>query len=203
MLAVLSGLIAFGGLGAAGARAEPDWRVLPSDMALGSPKAKVTVIEYASASCPHCAAFNNQVLPAFKAKYIDTGKVRYVLREYLTEPVDFAAAGFLTARCGGPSRYFSLLDQVYRHQAQVYQTGDVYGVLMQAAKAGGLTEAQFNACVYDGKALAAVNDRADTYAQRDQIDVTPSFVVNGVRLEPGFKTLEQMDAAIAAASKGR
>ena len=74
----------------------------PIDMTLGSPKAKVTVIEYASLACSHCAHFNNEVFPEFKAKYIDTGKVRYVYREFYTPPVEVAAAGALIARCAGP-----------------------------------------------------------------------------------------------------
>src|SRR5579871_3142309 len=80
----------------------------PDDMTLGSPKAKVTVIEYASASCPHCARFNNEVFPAFKAKYVDTGRVFYVFREFLTEPASLAAAAFLTARCAGKGKYFGV-----------------------------------------------------------------------------------------------
>ena len=71
------------------------------DMVMGNPKAKITVVEYASASCSHCAAFAIDVFPAFKAKYIDTGQVKYVFREVLTEPVQRAAAGFILARCTG------------------------------------------------------------------------------------------------------
>ena len=74
------------------------------DMTLGNPKAPVTVIEYASVSCPHCAAFNNDVFPTLKAKYIDTGKVFYVAREALTSDPSIAAAGFLTARCAGKQK---------------------------------------------------------------------------------------------------
>src|SRR5271170_7604643 len=83
--------------------------VTADDMSLGNPTAKVTVIEYASASCPHCARFNNDVFPAFKTKYIDSGRIHYVFREFLTPPVEVAAAGFLTARCAGKDKYFSVL----------------------------------------------------------------------------------------------
>ena len=72
--------------------------VSADDMAMGNAQAKVTVIEYASASCPHCAEFNNEVFPAFKAKYIDSGKIHYVFREFLTPPAEVAASGFLIAR---------------------------------------------------------------------------------------------------------
>ncbi|MDB5447797.1 MAG: dsbA, partial [Phenylobacterium sp.] len=77
------------------------------DMSLGPPDAKVKVVEYASASCSHCARFNNEVFPAFKAKYVDTGKVNYTLREFLTPPEEVAAAGFLLARCAGKDKYFT------------------------------------------------------------------------------------------------
>src|ERR1700744_6017788 len=99
------------------------------DMSLGNPDARVTVIEYASASCPHCAHFNNEVFPAFKAKYIDTGRVHYVFREFLTAPAEIAAASFLIARCAGRDKYFSVLDSIFRGQEQMYATGDVKGTL--------------------------------------------------------------------------
>lgn len=185
------------------ASAAPDWRVTPDDMTLGNPRAKITVIEYASASCPHCARFNNDIFPAFKAKYIDTGKVRYVLREFLTPPVEVAAAGFLTARCGGRAKYFQILDQIFHHQQEIYQSGDVNGVLGRAAATAGVTDAQFKACVFDGAGLGALNTRVDTYIKRDGIEGTPTFVINGKLLDAGEPTLAGLDAAIAAAKKAR
>ncbi|QUD90845.1 DsbA family protein [Phenylobacterium montanum] len=170
-------------------------------MTLGNPKAKVTVIEYASASCPHCARFNNEIFPEFKAKYIDTGKVRYVMREILTAPTEVAAAGFLTARCGGKAKYFPILDQVFRHQHEIYQNGDIQGVLGAAAKSQGLTQQQFEACVFDGKGLADLDARVDLYSRRDEITGTPTFIINGKRYDSGEMTLAELDAAIAAARK--
>jgi protein-disulfide isomerase len=76
----------------------------PDDMVLGSASAPVTVIEYASASCPHCARWSIDVFPEFRRRFIQTGQVRYVMREFLTDPAELAAAGFLTARCGGRGR---------------------------------------------------------------------------------------------------
>ena len=115
--------------------------VTSDDMAMGSPKAKVTVIEYASVACPHCAAFNNDVFPAFKAKYIDTGKVRYIEREALTGDPTIAAAGFLTARCAGKDKYFQVVDAVYHSQGEMAQTGDPHAVLLQIARSAGMTDA--------------------------------------------------------------
>jgi protein-disulfide isomerase len=172
--------------------------VTADDMGLGNPAAKVTVIEYASASCPHCAAFNNEVFPAFRAKYIDTGKIHYVFREFLTPPVQVAAAGFLVARCAGKDKYFSVLDAIYRGQQAMYQSGDVKGTLLRIAQSAGMTEPQFDACIADEKAAQALNDRVGRYAKEDNITGTPTFVVNGKMLD-GEQSLSSLDAAIAAA----
>ncbi len=202
MRPLLSALAAFAllTLAAGQAAAAPDFSVKPDDMTLGNPKAKVTVIEYASASCPHCARFNNDVFPAFKAKYVDTGKVRYVLREFLTPPEDVAAAGFLAARCGGPAHYFTILDQVFRLQQEIYEKNDLHDVLVKAAAAGGVDPAQLDKCIYDGDALAALNKRVDTYLDRDKIDSTPTLVVNGTPLPPGEPTLASLGQAVDAAA---
>src|SRR5688572_8278560 len=89
-----------------------DAQVASDDMVMGKADAPVTVIEYASVTCSHCANFNATVFPAFKAKYVDTGQVKYVLREFLTPPVPIAAAGFLIARCAGPDKYFGVVDAI-------------------------------------------------------------------------------------------
>jgi len=169
------------------------------DMSLGDPAAKVQVVEYASASCPHCAAFAIDVFPAFKAKYVDTGKVRYTLREYLTDPAAIAAAGFLLARCAGKDRYFPVLNAVFRGQQEMVKTGDVRGVLARIAKSpGGLTEAQLDACMRDEAAEKALAARADRHLHADKVTVTPTFIINGRRFEGGM-TLPELDAAIAQA----
>ncbi|HZC16970.1 MAG TPA: thioredoxin domain-containing protein [Caulobacteraceae bacterium] len=168
------------------------------DMSLGDPNAKVTVIEYGSASCTHCARFNNDIFPAFKAKYVDTGKVRYVFREFLTEPVDLAAAAFLLARCAGKDKYFSVLDDFFHAQADIYKTGDATPALLKIAKDAGLAPDQANACLNDKAALAALNARVQSYIANDKISGTPTFFVDGQRLD-GVQTLAQLDAAIAHA----
>jgi protein-disulfide isomerase len=172
--------------------------VTTDDMSLGSPKAKVTVIEYASASCPHCARFNDDVFPAFKAQYIDTGKVHYVFREFLTPPVDVAAAGFLMARCAGRDKYFSVLDAIYRGQEDMYKSGDSRGALLKIAQSAGMTEAQFTACISDDRAIQALNNRVETYEKRDHINGTPTFMVNGKVLD-GEQSLASLSSAISAA----
>jgi len=169
------------------------------DMALGSPKAPVQVVEYASLSCSHCAHWNNDVFPAFKKQFIDTGKVRYVFREYLTQPYEFAAAGYLLARRVGPARYFEVIDAIFRQQTAIFESEDLWGGLLKIGKSFGLTEAQFTAALEDKKALEVVNARITKAGERDQIEVTPTFFVNGERIEGG-QPIEIFAAAIAKAT---
>jgi len=170
--------------------------VTADDMSMGDPKAKVTMIEYASLTCPHCARFNDEVFPAFKAKYIDTGKVRYVFREFLTPPQNVAAAGFLLARCAGKDKYFSVVDAVFHSQNEMFSGGSPRDVLLRIGRQAGLTDEKSLACISDQKALNALNDRFEKAINVEKIDGTPSFVINGKKLESGEKTLAQLDAEI-------
>jgi protein-disulfide isomerase len=171
------------------------------DMSMGPADAKVKVVEYASASCSHCATFNNEVFPEFKAKYIDTGKVQYILKEFLTPPEQVAAASFLMARCAGPDKYFTVLDAVYKNQNEMFQTGDFRGVLLRIAQSSGMTETQFNQCVSDEDALKALDARVTKAIRDDKITGTPSFFVNGKKIAEGEVSMAQLDAAIAEAAK--
>jgi protein-disulfide isomerase len=192
MIVMLSGLsLAACGQGKGGS-------VTDDEMTMGKADAKVTVIEYASASCSHCAAFNAEVFPAFKTKYVDSGRVKYVFREFLTPPVELAAAGFLTARCAGKDKYFSVLDGVFRSQAEVFRSGDMRTPLVQVAKSAGMTEEQFMACVSDEKALKALSERVEKFAKQDNITGTPTFLVNGKKLD-GEQSIATFDKAITAA----
>jgi len=171
----------------------------PGDMTLGDPRAPVKVVEYASLSCPHCAQFHAEVFPAFKAKYIDTGRVHFTLREFLTDPPAVAAAGFLLARCAGPSKYFDVVGAVFRSQPK-WDTTPVRTVFLEIAQANGLSEAQFEACLRDAGAQQAMSERMRKAVEVDKIDSTPSFLVNG-RKTAHIHTLAELDAAIAAAAK--
>ena len=191
-------LAACGPKGAGGADAKS------GDMDLGDPNAKVTITEWASVTCPHCAAFNESVFPAFKAKYIDTGKIHYVFREFLTPPASVAAAGFLVARCAGKDKYFNVTDAIFHSQAELYQ--DPRAVLFRIGKGVGMTEDQVTKCIQDEAALKALNDRVDAATTKDGVTGTPSFALNGKKLDGqtlggtvyngGEITLAQLDAAI-------
>ena len=182
---------------------KPPSGALPDDMTMGSPKAKVTMIEYASVACPHCARWNDEVFPAFKAKYIDTGRVRYVAREALTGDPAIAAAGFLTARCAGKDKYFQVVDAIYRAQDQIETSGSPHAMLLTIARSAGLTDPQFEACITDETALKALEARWERYATQDKILGTPTFVINGKVYGKGEMTLPELDAAIADAQSGK
>ena len=169
-------------------------------MTLGNPNAPVKMEEYASVTCSHCGRFHSEVFPAFKAKYIDTGKVHYTFNEFLTDPPAVAVAGFLTERCAGKDKYFSVIDALFRSQEEMYRTQDPRGTLLKVAQSAGMTEAQFNACVNDEKALTAIEARVKA-AQDRGISSTPSFFINGKKAKDGEMTLEELDAAVAAAMK--
>jgi protein-disulfide isomerase len=167
------------------------------DMSLGSARARIQVVEYASLSCPHCARFNGEVFPGFKARYVDTGKVRYTLREMLTPPAEVAAAGFLMARCAGPKSYFKVVDEVFRSQPQ--WEGEIKPIFLGIAKNNGMTEAQFDACLSSEAGYADINARVKAAIDAG-VNSTPTFFINGKKYE-GEMNLKQLDAAIAAASE--
>ena len=185
----------------------PKALVTADDMTEGSPTAKVTVIEYASVGCPVCAKWNQEVYPAFKTKYIDTGRIHYVLREVLVgqgEEVSLGASGFLLARCAGKDKYFAVVDAVFHAQNDIYMGHeDAHTALLKIAQSTGMSEDQFNACINNDQALLALNQRSDDHFKNDHIDATPTFVINGKMLEPGYKPLAELDAAIAAAQAGK
>lgn len=173
----------------------------PGDMNLGDARATVHVIEYMSLTCSHCAAFNAEVFPAFKAKYIDTGRVYYTARELLTAPAQVAAAGVMMARCNGGARYFPIIDQVLRSQSR-WQGGDIKTIFLDIAKANGLTEAQFEACLVDESALSALERRVQYAVETDKVTSTPTFFINGVLLpNDRVPSLVDLDAAILRAMK--
>lgn len=173
-------------------------RIGDQEISLGNPSAPVTVIEYASVTCPHCAHFNADVFPALKSKYVDTGKVRYVFREALINPSE-DTAGFLLARCAGPQRYLAVADALFRAQKILFDRNDLHGWLMAGAQPGGLNEEQMKACVTDAKAIEAFTDRTQRSMEAEKVNSTPTVIVNGKRVNPPKQravTIADLDAAI-------
>jgi protein-disulfide isomerase len=176
------------------------------DFSVGKADAPVTVTEYASASCTHCAQFNNEVFEQAKAKYVDTGQVHWVMREILTGPEAVSAAGFMVAHCAGPDKAYSVLDAIFRSIGQNPQAAlgdDPRGNLLRIAKSAGMTEDQFNKCIDDKQALDALKKRV-VRNSKDGVTGTPTFFVNGVKLDNEKEmTLPRLDAVIAAAKAGK
>ncbi len=149
-------------------------RAAPSDeMSLGNPKAPVTVIEYASLGCPHCGVWARDVFPQFKKRFIDTGRVRFVLREMLNGDPAVAAAGFLTARCAPKDKYFQVVDDLFAAQPRMEREGDDMPALLDVAARAGLTKAQVSACLSDHAALAALETRVEANASDNHVEGTP------------------------------
>ena len=175
------------------------------DMSLGSPNAPVTVIEYASAACPHCAAWNAGVWPAFEAKYVTTGKVRYIFREILTDPQQYALTAFLVGRCAvarskdptNSAPYFAVVDSFFNGQQSYYQNQVISAVTADVTKKTGMTTADINTCVADTATFNAFMNNMNAHARQDGVSGTPTFFVNGQRTQ-GHE-MADLDAAIAAA----
>ena len=196
--AVVMALVMFGA--AACSKGGGGTALTQDDMDQGNAQAKVTVVEYASVGCPICAKWQKEVYPAFKAKYIDTNKVHYVFREMLVgqgAEIAVAASGFLVARCAGKDKYFAVTDAIFNQQQQAFEAPRE--TLLNVAKSVGMTEDQFNKCINDEAAMKALNDRVEHHSRDDKINSTPTFVINGKGMEPGFHSLDEIDAAIKAA----
>jgi protein-disulfide isomerase len=184
-------------------RFAPKSAATPDDMSLGNPAAKVTVVEYASVACPVCGRWYREVYPAFKAKYIDTGKIHYVFREMLVggdQEVSAAAAGFLLARCAGKDKYFAVTDAIFQGQQALFD--NAHDALQHIAQSVGMNPDQFNACITNDAALQALDKRTNANAMDNHVTGTPTFVINGKPMETGYHPLSEIDAAIAAAQAG-
>ncbi len=165
------------------------------DMALGPADAKVTITEYASMTCPHCAAFNEQVFPKIKAEYIDTGKVRYIFREF---PLDIkAAAGSMLSRCianGDPNKYFAVTDLLFKTQSD-WVMKNTTEALTRIGKQAGLSQQQVDDCLKDQALLDKI--AADQKYASDvlKVDSTPTFFINGEKIK-GEASIEEFEKRI-------
>ncbi len=161
------------------------------EMSLGQDTAKVTVIEYASASCPHCAAFYTDVFVKLKTDYIDTGKVKFIFREFPHN--DQGMAAFMVARCSPKEKYFPLIDIFF--QTQQKWVPDAYNKLKDIAKQTGMSETDFEACLKNEKIAKGIWDVRDTADKKYGVTGIPTIFVNGKAFE-GERTFEAMKAVI-------
>ena len=169
------------------------------DMALGSAKASVTIVEYASMSCPHCAAFEENVFPMLKSKYIDTGKVRFVFREF---PLDIkAAAASMLARCianDDAGKFFGVIDALFKQQDPLMeQTKDTLKLIGAQA---GMSEQAVEACEKDQALLDKLSADQKFAYEVLKVDATPTFFINGEKLK-GAMSFEELDKKIRSLMK--
>ncbi|MGV9008752.1 thioredoxin domain-containing protein [Brevundimonas sp.] len=173
--------------------------VTAQDRVLGRADAPVTVIEYASFACNHCAAWHNDVYPAFKTRFIDTGQVRYVFRNLPTQPQQMSLSGAALARCAVPEKFFDVAGLLMRNQQAVFDGGLLQEWYGPAIAASGRTQTQIEACAVSAETQAAINADIDS-AVAAGVDSTPSFFVNGKPVAD--RSLIGLEAAIRAARTG-
>ena len=162
------------------------------DLVLGKADAPVTIVEYASMTCPHCATFHKTTYPALKTKYIDTGKVRFIFREFPLD--DLAVAASMLARCAGAEKSMALIDVLFASQDK-WAVRDPIPPLLQIAKQAGFTQASFDTCLNDKKLyndILAVRERG---SKEFKVESTPTLFVNG-KPQKGGATIEELDKLI-------
>ncbi len=164
------------------------------DIVEGRVDAPHIIIEYASLTCSHCAAFHKDVWPALKAKYVDTGKAKFVLREFPLDPL--ALGAFMLARCAGPEKRDAVVDRLFDHQADWAFAANPLFKLKEQLLAAGMTEADFEACLKDQALYDKVKAMHDFAAATLGVQSTPTFFIDGVRLA-GEHKLEDFDKILA------
>jgi protein-disulfide isomerase len=204
--AIAAGIVYYRGgfdqAGPGGPKKDPDVAELKApgpleDIVMGKPDAPITIVEYASMTCPHCAQFHTAVLPRLNAKYIDNGQVKLILREF---PLDgLAVAASMLARCAGPDRYYPMVAALFETQGTWAVPGtEGKDKLLLIARQAGFSKEKFDQCLADKdlfNKIVAVRQQAN---EKFQVDSTPSFFVNGKRIK-GDHQLKDFDAALAEA----
>lgn len=200
LLGLTAGLAAFSPLGSAQAQ---DVSMLElggtgplGDFPLGPENAKVTIYEYSSLTCSHCADFHNETFPTLKQRYIDTGKVRYILREFPLDPL--ATGGAMLARCSGKDKYHAVIGMLYEQQKNWAFTDKPLDNLRTLMRQTGMTQQQFDACLSDPLILEGINTVKNRASKEFKINSTPTFFVNGKML-PGTQPFEEFEKLIKPA----
>lgn len=163
------------------------------DIWRGSEGAPVTIIEYASTDCSHCAAFHAETWPRLKSKYIDTGKARFVLREFSRSPL--ATAAFMQARCIGADKRDALIDLMFYQQDGWAFVAKPVEALEETVKQAGITHDAFNACIRDQSLYGKINAEREMASERFGVHVTPTFFINGEMYE-GALSVQEVDSIL-------
>ena len=177
-----------------------DLGVGKGDYTLGNPNAGVVLVEYASLTCPHCAAFHEKMMPVIKKEYIDTGKIHYVYRDF---PLDrLALAGAVIARCAGRDRFFGFIEALYGSQDQWARASDPMKALRTLALVGGMSAGEFETCIREQKEVEPILEARLTAARKFGVSSTPTLFVNGNRYNAG-ESVDTMRALLDSFLAGR
>ncbi len=171
------------------------------EMSMGADNAPVTIIEYASLTCSHCAHFQEVTFPELKKRYIDTGKVRYILREFPLDPL--SAAGFMLARCAAKddkNKYFALVDTLFVQQKN-WVVQKPLPPLMAIAKQAGFTDQSFEQCLANQQALDGIENVRQRASEKFGVNSTPTFFINGKK-QSGDLSIGDLEKAIEPYLKG-
>jgi len=171
----------------------------PDDRVLGNPDAPITIYEYGSLGCIHCADFDRNTLPALKRAWIDTGKARLIFRDFPLDQPSIRAA--MLARCAPPEQFYAFVDVLFQQQAAWYTAGNVETGLSKIAKLGGMSDEKFKACMADDALRDRVLASRLQGEQQYHVQSTPTFIINGTRVE-GALPLPEFEKALAAAAGG-
>src|SRR5712672_2624507 len=198
MIAALGGLEALIEATPAAAQSIPPAELLVppplGDRVLGKDDAPVTIVEYASMTCPHCAHFHEETYPELKKRYIDTGKVRFIFREFPLDPL--AAGASMLARCADKEKFYPLIETLFQQQTK-WAVEKPIPQLMAIAKQAGMSEQTFNACLSDQKMLDAMQAEQKRATDKFKVNSTPTIFING-QMQKGAATIEELAKAIDA-----
>ena len=178
---------------AALARGQPAAVDAATDMVIGDAAAPITIIEFASMTCPHCARFHSDTLPALTRDYLDTGKARLVFRDFPLDGLALAAAQL--ARCAGESRYFAFIEVLFREQQTWATATDPVAALGRIARLGGLSAERFSACLEDDELTRGILEQRSSALSEYDIQSTPSFIINGEK-HVGALSADNLDAVL-------
>ena len=163
---------------------------LPENV-IGEATAPNTVIEYSSMTCPHCARFHKDILPDLKSKYVETGKARYIMREFPLDNLAFAAS--MLARCAGPEKFFPFIEAMYAKQGDwAFGEGDPVPRLFKMAQQAGFTKQTFETCLRDQKLLDGITEVRKRAQEKFGVNSTPTLFVNG-KLLKGARSIEDIE----------
>ncbi len=169
------------------------WAGEVGETAIGDPNAPVTMIEYSSLSCPHCANFHNNIYPELKKRYIDTGKLRMIFRDFPLNQT--AVQATVVAHCGGPERYIGFIDVMFKTQATWARSQDTVSELKKLARLGGLREEQVDACLNDQNLVDNILKGRLAWQNEHNVQSTPTFVIND-QVYSGNRSIDEFAAII-------